>query len=132
VNPLRRLILSDADMLLLAAAIFLLHGTWAVHSTAYGDELAGFGAAIIVWGVMLTARPFARSSIEEAAANLLPPVEGCFVSDSGVSEHNLDRERKRPQARRDAIAERIVGPGAIVLGTLINGYSGALARLFAA
>jgi hypothetical protein len=126
---IRYLLLSNwfaAGLGLLALAIHV--GWWFSPAYSRSEVISGFGATLIAFGIMLTARPFTRAGLAATVGQAMPPPSGSFAGGEKSREHNRAREEKRPQVRRDVIVERIVGPSVIVCGTLMNGYASALLR----
>jgi hypothetical protein len=68
-----------------------------------------------------------RRAIEVMTGQAMPPLLGFTMKHS----YHVWRESQRPKMRRDVVADRVVGVGLIATGTLLNGYSGPIARFFA-
>jgi hypothetical protein len=110
--------------------IAILHVAWWLSPAISRSEVVtGLGASVIALGVLVTARPFLRVKLAVAVGQAMPPLTGTYAVPSN-SDPDRRRERLRPQVRRDVIAERIVGPILIVLGTLLNGYGSPIVRWF--
>jgi hypothetical protein len=129
----RRITLSYWSVAAVAVVVGTLHVLWFVHSVPAqrGEVVTGFGAALIVLGLWVAARPYIRSGIEVATGQAMSPLLGTFAMPAGQSrEYHAQREAQRPQIRRDVIAERIIAVVVIAVGTLLNGYGTPLVRLF--
>ncbi len=117
--------------------IFLLictgHVAWFLAT--YEPEIGSrFGAAVTCLGVIVTARPFFRTGLQETVDRQLPTGLLDAVSpspqapSSGYSSRQfLQRKRAEHKLVRrgvvhDVIAERVVGVAVILLGTLTHGY----------
>jgi hypothetical protein len=109
------------------------HIAWffAAHEPEIG---ARFGAAVTCLGIIVTARPFFRTGLQETVDRQLPAGLHDAVRPSPhtptseyTSRQHLQRKqathkRLRPGVVHDVIAERVVGVVLILLGTLTHGY----------
>jgi len=129
----RRISLSYWPVTAAAVIAIALHVIWFMNSppAQRGEVITGSGAALIVLGLWVAARPFVRSGIEAATGQAMPPVRGVFpVAAKESHEYHARREAQRPQIRRDVVAERVIAVVIIALGTLLNGYGTPIVRLF--
>jgi hypothetical protein len=121
--------LSYWSTLCVGVIVLVLHVFWFVQTAHRAEVISGLGASIIALGIWIGARPYIRSGIAIATARAMPPIRGVFMGGPNATEYNLKRESMRPQVRRDVIAERVIAVIAVVLGTLVNGYSASIVRL---
>lgn len=110
----------------------ILHVRWyTVDKAAGGEVVSGFGAALVVLGVLVASRPYIRTGfagLVEAGLPLRPVI----VPIGGVSIPRLtmaELRRERPRVVLDVVAERVVAITVVILGTLLNGYGAFVARL---
>jgi hypothetical protein len=119
---------------LLVVGIVLLgvHICWFVRTSINQrpEAVSGFGAVLVLFGIVLAARPFLRkgfrAGIAEMTGKAMPPQYGMFVTDE---KYDADHEAKRPQVQADVIAERVVGVVLITVGTILSGWAGLWTRL---
>lgn len=127
---MRRLATSNWIAAVLGMTIVAVHVAWAVwwEPTKRGEILTGFGASLIVLGLLVAARPFLTTGLEaaidrEASAAPSPILSGARTDDP-------DLLRRRAEAKGYILAERVVAVLLIAGGTLLNGYGPPLVRLF--
>jgi hypothetical protein len=130
---MRRLALSYWTPPLAGLVLLALHLVWAIRwePGRRGEIATGFGACLIVLGLLVAARPYIRAGREGMYAQARPRHPGSFA----IPHEATVRFRERVAAteherRRDVDAERIYAVVVIVVGTLLNGYGPALVRLF--
>jgi hypothetical protein len=131
-------------------AIFIIVG--AGHIVWFGTThdpaiVARFGATLISLGIVVTAQPFFRTGLLEAVNRQMPAglpeavkrqmpaglpeavnrqMPGQHLS--GYSSIQLLKQQKeehkvaRPGVVHDVVAERVIGVGIILFGTLVHGY----------
>ena len=127
---IRKAVSGNSAAVGVCVALTAAHIRW--HVVARADRrveaVAGFGATLVALGIWLAVRPLfckgIRRGIEEMTGQAMPPITTAFLARRGSSEK---REAQRPQKRSDVIAEQ-VGLALILAGTLLNGYSGPIAR----
>lgn len=125
---MRRVALSYWTVCLIGLALFGVHAWfWSSYPAHRAEVISGFGAALIVLGLWVAARPFIRSGLAVMVGQAMPPLQGAFL-DGDLRGHQR-REAMRPQVRRDVIAERIIAVLVIAVGTLLNGYAAPLVRV---
>lgn len=128
---LRRVALSHWTPILAGVVLLGLHVAWAIRwePTKRGEVVTGFGACLIVLGLLVAARPYLRAGRNAAADQAMSPLLGAFAIPAAESiRYHERREAGRPQVRRDVIAEREIAVGVIAVGTLLNGYGPPLVR----
>jgi hypothetical protein len=92
-----------------------------------------FGAAMTCLGIVVTALPFFRTGLQEQINRQLPAglLDSISHTQQPVSESSplqllrrkqAEHKRVRPGVVHDVIAERVVGVGTILLGTIFHGY----------
>jgi hypothetical protein len=94
-----------------------------------------FGAALTCLGIVITALPYFRAGLRETVNRQLPAGLLDAISPSPpsqpVSDYSTLQRLRRKQAEHKSmrpgivhgvVAERIIGVGLIILGTLIHGY----------
>lgn len=127
---LRRLALSYWTPIGLGVVLFGTHLAWAIRWAPgkRGEVVTGFGACLIVLGLLVAARPYLRAGREVATADAMKPLLGSIAF--GDTTYDEAREAERPHVRRDVIAEREIAVAVIIVGTLLNGYGSPLVRWF--
>ena len=130
---LRMVALSYRTVALLGSLAIVLHVRWYTVDKAPGDEVvSGFGAALVVLGIFVAARPFLRAGVRGMAEQTGQQTQyQGYIDDIGTMEA---ASRAADQARIEAAipdvwAERVVAVVVIVTGTLLNGYGPLVARL---
>lgn len=129
---MRRLALSYWTPIALGIVLLGLHLAWAIwwEPARRGEIATGFGASLIVLGLLVAARPYIRAGREGMYAQARPRHPGAFAISNDASVRFRERvEATEPERRRDVDAERIYAIAVIVAGTLLNGYGPALVRL---
>jgi hypothetical protein len=108
-----------------ATAFLLLVGGHLVWFVATHDPTIGmrFGTAVITLGIVVTARPYFRTGLQETVNRQMP---GHHLS-AQASNVRLQRQMEahviaRPGIVHDVVAERVIGVALILFGTLTNGY----------
>ena len=104
------------------------------HDPAIG---ARFGATLIGLGIVVTAQPFFRTGLLDAVNRQLPAelLEAVSHPPQGYSSIQLLEQQKeehkvaRPGVVHDVVAEKVIGVGLILLGTLAHGYGDLPLRL---
>ncbi|MEE7441104.1 hypothetical protein [Methylobacterium oryzae] len=130
---LRRLSLSYWTPVVAGLVLLGLHLTWAIRwePAKRGEAVTGFGACLIVLGLLVAARPYIRAGRQGMYDAARPRHPGAFAMAQGSSARFRARvEASEPERRRDVDAERIYAVAVIVAGTLLNGYGSPLVRLF--
>lgn len=127
---LRRLALTYWTPVAAGLVLLGLHLTWAIRwePTKRGEILTGFGACLIVLGLLVAARPLIGSGLAGAAAQAAPIARAAILSGERINDPDLMARRAR--ARSDIAAERVVAVIVIAIGTLLNGYGSPLVRWF--
>lgn len=128
---LRRLALSYWTPITFGVALLGLHLAWAIRwePTKRGEAVTGFGACLIVLGLLVGSRPYIRSGLQAVAAQqAFPPHFAAYESDETIAEKIGAHEARTVAATPDVIAERVIAVAVIVIGTLLNGYGSALVR----
>ena len=130
---LRTVALSYRTVALMRAVVLVLHVRWyTVDKAAGGEAVSGFGAALVVLGILVAARPFLRAGVRGMAEQTVQQTQyQGYVDDVGTMEA---ASRAADQARIEAAipdvwAERVIAVVVIVIGTLLNGYGPPVARL---
>ena len=116
---IRRLFASDWTAVAIGALILILRALWFVRSGYRADVISGFGVALADLGVFVTAQPFIRQGITRTAHQQYD------VSETKPKDLSASAE----VAERHVLKERVVGVVLIAVGTLFNGYAGALDHL---
>jgi hypothetical protein len=108
-----------------ATAFLILSAGHLFWFVATHDPIIGirFGTAVITLGIVVTARPYFRTGLQETVNRQMP---GHHVSTEASSAH-LQRQTEahviaRPGIVHDVVAERVIGVALILFGTLANGY----------
>lgn len=127
---LRRLATSNWTAITLGLTILALHVAWAVwlEPTRRGEIVTGFGASMIVFGLLVAARPFLTTGLEAAVDREASAGPAAVLS--GGRTDDPDLLRRRAEARDYIFSERVVAVLVIAGGTLLNGYGSPLVRLF--
>ena len=143
---MRRLALSYWTPTFAGLVLLGLHLAWAIRwdPARRGEIVTGFGACMIVLGLLVAARPYIRAGVRQlvdAEVGPRPPdrlrdaLEAQFQRPVIVPDELLyliDGARyasKRGEIRRDVLAERVIAVAVIGTGTLLNGYGPALVRI---
>jgi hypothetical protein len=84
---------------------------------------ARFGTTLISLGIVVTAQPFFRTGLLEAVNRQMPgrQLSGRSAVEP-VQRQNEEQKIARPGIVHDVVAERVIGVGIILFGTLVNGY----------
>ena len=120
--------------LALGALAIFLHGRWYVVDKATGGEVvSGFGAALVVLGVMIGGRAYVRSGIigvalQQTTTQALVITPSKYGGDMAAATAAARAERAA-KVVPDLIAERVIAVAIVILGTLLNGYGPLIARL---
>lgn len=115
-SPLRRIAASIWTATLIGMVLVALHGWWLVESRHKADVISGFGVSIAVLGIFVAAQPLIRAGIVTTARWQFGLVEEI------VSIEEAD-------AAKRVFKERVYGVVLVAIGTLLNGYAPAIARL---
>ena len=115
-SSLRRVAASIWTAALIGLGLVLLHGWWFVESRHKADVISGFGVSIAVLGIFIAAQPLIRAGIVTTARWQFGLVEEI------VSIEEAD-------AAKRVFKERVYGVVLVAVGTLLNGYAPAIARL---
>ncbi|MCJ2074784.1 hypothetical protein MKK68_03845 [Methylobacterium sp. E-016] len=143
---MRRLALSYWTPIGAGLVLLSLHLAWAIRwePSKRGEVVTGFGACLIVLGLLIAARPYIRSGMRHFVDAEVGPPPADRLRDylaaqtqipkivSGELMYLVDGARyasKRAEVRRDVLAERAVAVVVIAAGTLLNGYGPLLVRL---
>ena len=132
---MRRLALSYWTPILAGLVLLGLHLVWAIRwdPARRGEIATGFGACLIVLGLVVAARPYVRAGRGATVAHNMPPLDGLFLGPDQTAEEMeaeiAEREAERVRIAKDVVAEREVAVVVIAIGTLLNGYGPALVRL---
>lgn len=143
---MRRLALSYWTPALAGVVLLGLHLVWAIRwdPARRGEIATGFGAGLIVLGLLVAARPYIRSGVRHLVDTEVGPPPSDRRRDALDAQFQrpvivpdelmylVDGARyasKRVEVRRDVLAERVIAVAVIVAGTLLNGYGPALVRL---
>ncbi len=130
---LRSLALSYWTPVLVGLALLGVHLAWAIRwePARRGEVVTGFGAAMIVLGLFVAARPYIRLGLGPFIRGALTPDVGTFVTDDSYDEQlKAIHAAELPEVTRDAWAERVIAVAVIAAGTILNGYGPLLVRLF--
>ncbi len=112
--------------------IAAVHGWWLVKSDHAGEVISGFGAALVVLGLFVAARPFVELGVRGMAAQQVqaPQFTPLFDSEGTIIREAKAAYQKNIDAAVPAvIVERVLAVLVVVTGTLLNGYGAPLARL---
>ncbi len=114
----KRLALNASTWWLMTAIIIVIHGLLLVR---YHDAqwMQRGGGLVILCGVMAIARPVIRVGLAALVEKGLP-LRGSYLMPAGFDSSN--RDRLRPEDRRDLRAVQCHGPVLVALGTLISAY----------
>lgn len=133
--PWKRVALSGWTVAVAGLALTVLHAWWFVGCRAMprAEVVGGYGAAVTALGVFVASRPYIRAGIAEVARAQVsrPEYPGYFGGIVDVEAMRAADHARVEAAKRDVIAERIVAVLVAVLGALMNGYSGPIARALA-
>ena len=109
--------------------ITALHERWLWRSAHAGEVVPGYGAALVMLGVFVGARPYLRAGVQRMVIAGLPAFGGSFYGSYGmVAEHNERVRAALPGVTLDVWAERVIAVAIVLLGTFLNGYGTPLAR----
>lgn len=118
-------------LLLAGAGLLGMHVAWAIwgEPDKRGEVVTGFGALLIVLGLIVAARPYLRLGLGPFIQNALTPDVAAYATDESYDEQlRATHAAELPEATRDAWAERVIAVAIIAFGTLLNGYGPALVR----
>ena len=107
------------------AAIVGLHAWWFVESAHQADVISGFGVSLAVLGILVAAQPLIDTGIRKTARQ-----QTGLISDERRRELEEQAHVVEAKAARRVFQEQVCGAGLVAVGTLLNGYAPALARLF--
>lgn len=129
----RRIALSYWTVILIGALILAVHARfWFSHPSARAENLSGLGAALIVLGLVVAARPFIRSGTHGLAmAQTQAPQFMGYADAEGIliAQARAAYDTRVERAKPDIVAERIIAVVVIAAGTLLNGYATPLVRM---
>nr|AGO88406.1 protein of unassigned function [Methylobacterium oryzae CBMB20] len=107
---------------------------WLLDPKHHGEVVTGFGASLIVLGVWIAAAPYIRTGFAALVEKTMPRSNRSFMGKTRTPEEReaerVAREAERKKVAADLAAERFVAAGAVVVGTILNGYGSTLVRLF--
>ena len=126
---LRSLALSDRTIVITGAMLAGAHVAWGVwlEPTKRGEILTGFGACLIVLGLLVAARPYLATGLDALVDKEASAAPAPVLSGGRTDAPNL--LAKRAEARDNILAERVTAVLVIGTGTLLNGYGPPLIRL---
>jgi hypothetical protein len=128
----KRVVLNYWTPIVLGVALLVPHAWWFALCSAdtRSEPVAGFGALMIVLGLLVAARPFVLTGIRGTARQSVPvPYLGTFAMPEGHARRTKEaHERRISKAVPGVIAERVVAVIVVAVGTLVNGYSALLPR----
>ena len=110
----------------LGAVLCGLHVWWFVQSDHKADVISGFGVSLAVLGILVAAQPLINIGIRKTARR-----QSGLISEDRQRELDEQAHIVEEQAARRVFQEQVCGAGLIAIGTLLNGYAPAIARLFA-
>ena len=94
-----------------------------------GEAVTGFGACLIVLGLLVAARPYVRAGKARLIDAALPQdMAGYLVGETYLDDLRAAQDAARPEAERDFWAERVISVAVIIVGTALNGYGAPLVR----
>jgi hypothetical protein len=90
-----------------------------------------FGAALIVLGIGIAARPFLRTGLKTSVDHAMPGGSlPYYVSHEMLAERATMQKAARPGILFDILAEKVVGVSCVLIGTVINGYGDIFAKVW--
>ncbi|CAA2161158.1 hypothetical protein MBRA_06318 [Methylobacterium brachiatum] len=124
----RRLALSYWTPVVLGAVMLGLHLAWAIRwePAKRGEVVTGFGACLIVLGLLVAARPYLTTGLKGAIDKEASAEPSAILSGGRTDDPHLIA--RRTEAKGYIIAERVVAVVVIAVGTLLNGYGPPLVR----
>lgn len=129
---MRRLALSHWTPAFAGLGLLVVHLAWGAwwEPAKRGEIATGYGACLIVLGLLVAARPYIRAGRTALYAQARPRHPGAFaISEETSRKFHEQVKATEPQRRRDVDAERIYAVAVIAAGTLLNGYGPPLVRL---
>ena len=119
---MKRWLASEWTALGALVVVLLCHAAWFEVSDHQGDVLTGLGGSMTLVGVFVAAQPYIRKGLAKTARE-----QAGLESLVDASAH---QEEAESEALRHVVQERIAGVTLIGVGSLLNGYGLAIARLF--
>ena len=128
-GPIREAALSYWTVGIVALIVIAGHIRWFTRGGPTAEVISGFGAAFVVLGIWVAARPFLRMGVramaEQSVQGTAPQAIGWDVP---PPEAGVAYQARIDAAMPDVWAERVIAVLVIVVGTLLNGYGGVIAR----
>ena len=130
MSAFRRIVSSYWTALALGVVALALHVRWYVVDKAPGAEVvSGFGAVVVAITITaIGASLLLPGALDRATAGAAPQDFRMFWHKHDP-EAGSKRDALLAEVRLEIIVERLVIGGAVLIGTLLNGYGALVARL---
>lgn len=127
-SSFRKAVLSYWTVAIVGLSILAGHVRWYIRGGPAAEVFSGFGAALVVLGIWIAARPYLRVGLQKLVSAAVPPM---VIGGMGYGDEDKaiqQRQDAAANAKRDIVAERVIAVAVIVIGTVLNGYGPVIAR----